>query len=340
MSDDRVIDAEVLEVEHETALVITSPRPAELSRELAEKSRKADEYAVDADAEATRKAYTSDFRHFVTWCDGHGLGYLPADPETIVLYLTDLAEEFKTSTMQRRLSSISVAHRRAGLTPPTASPRVARVWKGIRNRKGTKQDAKKAADAPMIRRFLSGLPDNSVRGLRDRAVILTGFYGAFRRSELVSLTVEDVVTVEEGLTIHLRRSKTDQEGEGRTIGIPYGPDPSTCPVRALLRWIDVAGITSGPIFRSIHKSGSVQSLPLSGRDVARIVKSAAAAAGLDPVEFAGHSLRSGFATSAARAGASDRAIMKQTGHKTRVMVDRYVQAATVFEDNAAGMVTL
>ena len=212
MSDDRVIDAEVLEVEHETALVITSPRPAELSRELAEKSRKADEYAVDADAEATRKAYTSDFRHFVTWCDGHGLGYLPADPETIVLYLTDLAEEFKTSTMQRRLSSISVAHRRAGLTPPTASPRVARVWKGIRNRKGTKQDAKKAADAPMIRRFLSGLPDNSVRGLRDRVVILTGFYGAFRRSELVSLTVEDVVTVEEGLTIHLRRSKTDQEG--------------------------------------------------------------------------------------------------------------------------------
>lgn len=340
MSDDRIHDAEILEIEHETGLVTTSPHSAELSTDLAEKSRKADEFAEDADADATQRAYSTDFRHFASWCESYGLAFLPAAPETVARYLADLSGQYKVSTIQRRLSSISVVHRRAGHLSPTTSERVARVWKGMRKKKTMKQESKKAAEAPTIRRFLSTMPSDSLRGLRDRAVILVGFFGAFRRSELVSLTTEDVEQTEEGLTIYLRRSKTDQEGEGRAIGIPYGTDAGTCPVRALLQWIDRAGIESGPIFRSIHRSGSIQPRALSGRDVARIVKRAAERAGLDPEQFAGHSLRSGFATSAARAGASDRSIMKQTGHKTRAMVDRYVQAATVFDDNAAGMVTL
>jgi integrase len=190
-----------------------------------------------------------------------------------------------------------------------------------------------------LRRMIVGLPE-SLLGERDRALLLVCFAGAFRRSELVSLDVADVSFTRDGLVIHLRRSKTDQEGEGRTIGIPRGSRPMTCPVRALKEWLDFSGITAGPLFRPVNRHGQVLATRLSDRGVARVVQRAAAAAGLDPTDVAGHSLRAGLATSAAAAGVSERAIMAQTGHKSLPMVRRYIRDGSLFIENAAAGVGL
>jgi integrase len=187
--------------------------------------------------------------------------------------------------------------------------------------------------------MIVGLPE-SLLGERDRALLLVCFAGAFRRSELVSLDVADVSFTRDGLVIRLRRSKTDQEGEGRTIGIPYGSRPMTCPVRALKEWLDFSGITAGPLFRPVNRHGQVLATRLSDRGVARVVQRAAAAAGLDPTDVAGHSLRAGLATSAAAAGVSERAIMAQTGHKSLPMVRRYIRDGSLFIENAAAGVGL
>jgi integrase len=158
--------------------------------------------------------------------------------------------------------------------------------------------------------------DDGLIGCRDRALVLLGFAGAFRRSELVALEVADCVFGREGLTVLLRRSKTDQDGQGRKVGIPYGSNPETCPMRVLQRWLEQSGVTTGPVFRSLNRHGQVQPAGLSGIDVARVVKKLAERAGLDPAKFAGHSLRAGHATAAAIAGASERSIMNQTGHRS------------------------
>jgi integrase len=171
-------------------------------------------------------------------------------------------------------------------------------------------------------------------GARDRALLLVGFAGAFRRSELVGLTVADAAFSSEGLTITLRRSKTDQEGQGRKVGLPYGSTAATCPVRALQAWLDAAAVTAGPLFRSVDRHGNVGGA-LGDRDVARIVKRVAEAAGIDPANVAGHSLRAGLATTAAKAGKAAHVIMKQTGHRSVAMVQRYVRDAELFSDNAA-----
>jgi len=171
-------------------------------------------------------------------------------------------------------------------------------------------------------------------------LILLGFAGAFRRSELVSLDVEDCTFGKDGLTITLRRSKTDQEGFGRKIGIPYGSNPSTCPIRTTQSWIEHAGIVTGPIFRSIHRHGRIQPGRLAGADVARVMKKLAERAGLDPLKYAGHSLRAGHATSAAIAGASERSIMNQTGHRSVQMLRRYIRDANLFRENSAGKLGL
>jgi integrase len=180
--------------------------------------------------------------------------------------------------------------------------------------------------------------DEGLIGARDRALVLLGFAGAFRRSELVGLDIADCAFGRDGLTVTLRRSKTDQEGQGRRIGIPYGANPETCPVRCVQAWIEQAA--TGPLFRSINRHGQVQQQRLSGNDVARIVKKLATRAGLDATTYAGHSLRAGHATSAAAAGASERAIMRQTGHRSVQMVRRYIRAGTLFSDNSAGKLGL
>jgi integrase len=213
------------------------------------------------------------------------------------------------------------------------------ILKGIRRTKGTAQTAKAPAVVPVLIAMVETLPDTLI-GIRDRALLLVGFAGAFRRSELVSLDVADLQFAQEGAILQLRRSKTDQEAAGRRIGIPYGVREGTCPVLALQDWLDAAGVTDGPLFRPLSRWGQVQAERLSDKAVARVVKKAAEAAGLDPTRFSGHSLRAGLATAAATAGVGERSIMNQTGHKTERMVRRYIREGSLFRDNAAGQVGL
>jgi integrase len=213
------------------------------------------------------------------------------------------------------------------------------VAKGIRRVKGTTQRQAAPAVVDVMRQMVRQLPD-SLSGQRDRALLLLGFAGAFRRSELVSLTVADVRFTGEGLVVQLKKSKTDQEGEDTRKGIPLGTWPETCPVRALKAWLKAARITEGPIFRPVDRHGHIGAQALSGGAVSAIVKKWAGKAGFDEGEFSGHSLRAGLATSAASMGVSDRAIAKQTGHKSRRVLERYIREGQLFRDNAAGSVGL
>jgi integrase len=204
---------------------------------------------------------------------------------------------------------------------------------------GTAPAQKAPALTADIRTMVDAAGDSTI-GARDRALILLGFAGAFRRSELVGLDVEDCAFGKDGLTVTLRRSKTDQEGVGRRVGIPYGSNPETCPVRTMQVWMEQAGITAGPLFRSINRHGHVGPGRLSGIDVARVVKKLAQRAGLDSAKFAGHSLRAGHATSSAIGGASERSIMNQTGHRSVQMVRRYIRDGSLFRENSAGKLGL
>jgi integrase len=210
---------------------------------------------------------------------------------------------------------------------------VGQVRTGIRRQRGVAPQQKAPLLAGELKDVVAALP-HSLLGVRDRSLLLLGFAGAFRRGELVAIAVEDLTWTPEGVKVLLRRSKTDQEGVGRSVGIPRGGD--ACPVEALRAWLEASGIAAGPIFREVDRHGRIGAQALTGGSVARVVKRAAAAAGLDPTELAGHSLRSGLATSAAHAGATERAIMRQTGHRSAEMVRRYIRDAEVLgDDNAA-----
>jgi site-specific recombinase XerD len=297
-------------------------------------------YAEQSLSQNTRRAYTSDWSHFTAWCAGVGFDPLPAAPETVALYITSLVEQGrKASTVQRRLTAISQAHKTAGYATPTTSPGVRAVWSGIRREHGTAQAGKAPVMTADLRAMVETLPD-SLSGLRDQALLLVGFAGGFRRSELVALDTTDVQETADGLVVTIRRSKTDQDGQGRRIGLPYGSNPATCPVRALRAWYAASGITAGPLFRPINRHGQLQGRRLTAQSVALVVKRVAEAAGLDPARFSGHSLRSGLATSAAAAGVSERSIMNQTGHKSVVMVRKYIREGSLFRDNAAAGVGL
>jgi site-specific recombinase XerD len=296
-------------------------------------------YIASAKAPATLRAYRSDWAHFHTWCDTHDRDALPAEPETVALYLSDLARVAKPATLQRRLSSISQAHQAAGHPTPTVEPVVRAVHAGIRRSKGTAPTVKAPAVTGELRAMVTALPED-LRGVRDRAMLLVGFAAALRRSELVALDRPDVAETPEGLVVTLRRSKTDQEGGGRKIGVPYGSHPATCPMRALRAWTELAAIVDGPLFLTIDRAGRLGDTRASDRAVARAVQRAAHAAGLDPARYAGHSLRAGLATSAAAAGASERSIMNQTGHKSLPILRRYIRDGSLFTDNAAAAVGL
>jgi integrase len=296
----------------------------------------------------------------------------------VAAFIAECASTLKVGSVQRRLNAIAEAHKAVGLESPTHSPIVANTMKGIRRTKGVAPAQKSAALTDDIRAMVEAT-DSGLIGMRDRALILLGFAGAFRRSELVGLSVEDCEFGNDGLTVTLRRSKTDQTGAGRKIGVPYGSNPETCPVRAMQAWIEelqgadarcrvatpesnalpdssalsghVHGRTqppSGPaslyspklLFRSITRHGQIQPSGLSGGDVARVVKKLAERAGLDAAKYAGHSLRAGHATSAAIAGASERSIMNQTGHRSVQMVRRYIRDGSLFRENSAGKLGL
>ena len=260
-------------------------------------------YARQAKAESTRRAYACDWADFAGWCRANGRMALPAEPETVALYVTALADARKVATLQRRIAAISQAHQFAGHASPTREVVLRTVMAGIRRAKGTAQTGKRPILTEDLRLLIAQLPETAA-GRRDRALLLLGFAGGFRRSELVSLNLADLTFTREGLVVKLRRSKTDPEGQGREVGIPYGSNPETCPIRVLQSWLEQAGIGSGPVFRSLNRHGQVQPGRLSPIAVARVVKKLAMRAGLDPAKFAEHSLRAGHANSAAISGAS------------------------------------
>jgi integrase len=245
---------------------------------------------------------------------------------------------YKASTINRRTSSIARAHRLAGFPTPLSG--IAReTISGIRRTLGIAQAQATPITLSNLKAMIKGLP-NDIRGARDQALLLVGFAGALRRSELVGLDVADVTLTDDGTLLTLRRSKTDQEGEGRQVGIPYGSRRETCPVRSLQHWIEISKVDEGPIFRPIGKNGRVGTTRLSDRSVALVIQRSAKRAELDPRSFSGHSLRAGLATSAAAAGVSEHDIARTTGHRSVAVLRRYVRTATVFERNAAAAVGL
>lgn len=299
----------------------------------------AEDYAAAARAPATIAAYRRDWAHFERWCTEQHLTALPADPGTVALYVADLAATYKPSTITRRLASISVVHGAAGHLSPTRDPRVQTVTRGVRRRLGTAQVEARPLGLGDLRQVLAHLPD-SPSGARDRALLLVGFAGAFRRSELVALHVDGLERRDEGLVVRLRSSKTDPEAAGRQVAIPYGSDRYTCPVTAVDAWLDLAAIISGPLFRSVDRHGNVSDHGLSGQSVSLILRRAAERAGLSSSGLSGHSLRAGFATTAAANGASEASIARQTGHRSMDILRRYVRHGTVFTDNAVTKVGL
>jgi site-specific recombinase XerD len=290
-------------------------------------------WASEAFAKNTQRAYRTDWNHFADWCDAQDRVDLPAEPATLAAYVDALAATHKASTIQRHLVSISKAHRARGVDTPTTDPLVKLAWRAVRRRIGVAQEGKAPLLTNDVRAMVAQLPATRT-GLRDRALLLVGFSGAFRRSELVALTRRDLEFTSDGVTVRVRRSKTDPEARGRKLGIPFGRSEATCPVRALRAWLDSAKITTGPVFRGVRR-GRVARTALSDKAVAFVVKRAALAVGLDPARYAGHSLRAGLATAAAIGGASERSIMKQTGHQSEKMVRRYIRDAELYRDNAA-----
>ena len=290
------------------------------------------EYAHAEKAVATRRAYRTDFRIFRAWCDSRGALALPADASAVAAFLAhEATRNVRPSTIGRRLAAIRYAHKLAALTTPTDDERVRATLRGIRRTLGTAAVKKTPATAERVI-AMAPLPGARLSSMRDRALLLLGFAGAFRRSELAALNFEDLEETEEGLRITIRHSKTDQERRGVVIAIPWGR--VACPVKALKAWLHATGITNGPVFRPIAKGERLLDSRLTDRSVAKIVKAHAARAGLDPSQFAGHSLRSGFLTSAAAHGASIFKMADQSRHKSMDTLRGYVRDAEIFKDHA------
>ena len=285
-------------------------------------------------AASTRKAYETDFRLFKAWCDARGVRSLPAAPETVAAYVAAEASRSRPSTLGRRLAALRYAHKLAGLPLPTDSEAVKPTMRGIRRTCGSARVRKAPAVAAKMLGMIAAAPTN-LAGMRDHALLLLGFAGAFRRSELVALDLADIAETEAGLRVIIRQSKTDQEGQGATIAIARGD--FACPVKALRAWLDAAGITAGPLFRPINKADRVAQARLTDRSVANIVKAYAERAGFDASTFSGHSLRSGFLTSAAAKGASIFKMMDVSRHKSVDILRGYVRDAELFKDRGAGL---
>ena len=298
-------------------------------------------YIQAAKAPSTLRAYRSDWRDFERWCVSRGAVSLPAVPETVALYLAALAEDHRPATLGRRLTSITKAHEAAGFPSPATVKHVAvgETLKGIRRVHGTAQVGKAALVTADIQKIVAHTTERLLE-LRDRALTLVGYCGALRRSEIAALWMTGLQRPDEGMVLTLRRSKTDQEGKGRQVAIPRGAHPDTCPVRALERWVQAAGIKEGAVFRAVDRHGNVQPGPLHPNSVGEILKRAVVRAGYEPESYAGHSLRAGFCTQAARNRATAFDIMRQTGHKSVAIVSRYIREAELFLDSPASKLGL
>ena len=294
-------------------------------------------------ANNTLRAYKSDFKDFGAFCAKHGLNSLPTKPKIVSLYLTHLSKNSKISTLRRILVSISMVHKLKGHYLDTKHPIIVENLMGIRRVKGSIQKGKKPILINHLKLVINAINEKKIeenKKLRDKSIILIGFSGGFRRSELISIDYEDLEFVPEGLKISIRRSKTDQFGEGMIKGIPYFSNEIYCPIVNLKKWLDISKIKSGPIFRRFSKGSSLTNARLSDQSVVLLMKEYLNLAGIENKNYAGHSLRSGFATVAAEAGADERSIMAMTGHKTTQMVRRYIKEANLFKNNALNKVKL
>ena len=281
-------------------------------------------------ANNTLRAYQSDYRDFSLFCSKNGLSSMPTQPKIIALYITHLSKFSKFSTLKRRIASISVIHKLKGHYLDTKHPIIMENLHGIKRTLGSRQKAKKPLLINSLKKIIKAIDQEKKESNRDRALILIGFAGGFRRSELVSILKEDVELVDEGLKILIKKSKTDQSGEGSVKAIPYFQNQEFCPVIALKKYMSLKKFNSN----------SEKIFKLSDKSVALIIKKYAQIAGLDPTKYAGHSLRSGFATTAAEFGAEERNIMTMTGHKTTQMVRRYIQEANLFKNNALNKIEI
>ena len=288
-------------------------------------------------AKNTLRAYKSDFKDFGSFCSKHGLNSLPSEPKIVSLYLTHLSKNSKLSTLRRRLVSISMVHKLKGHYLDTKHPIIVENLMGIRRVKGSFQKGKKPIlinDLKLIIDVINDQKIEEIKKLRDKTIILIGFGGGFRRSELISIDHEDLEFVPEGLKITIRKSKTDQFGEGMIKGLPYFNNEIYCPVKNLEKWLEISKIKSGPIFKRFAKGLSLTDKRLTDQSVVLLIKEYLNLAGIDNKNFSGHSLRSGFATVAAESGADERSIMAMTGHKTTQMVRRYIKEVNIFKNNA------
>lgn len=292
-----------------------------------------------ATAPGTRRVYRGKLRLFLAWCQSEGLAALPASPETVAAYVLSLAQRgVSCSTISLALAAISAAHRAAGLESPTTALIVSKAVKGYRRKHGVAPHKAAAATGDIVKQMIRALlREDSLRNIRDAAMLSFGFAGAFRRSELVGLDLNclswDFRDGREVVLASIRRSKTDQEGAGMVKAIFATDDVATSPTLLLRRWLDAAGISAGPVFRRVRKGGQVQETRLGDQSVRAAIQRAARLAGLS-MELSAHSLRSGFITSAIRRGMTERSVMNQTGHKSTSVMRGYYERESAVEDNA------
>ena len=295
-------------------------------------------------ANNTVRAYKSDFDDFGLFCAQNGFKSLPSDPKVVSLYLTHLStKDVKMSTLKRRLVSIGVIHKLKGHYLDTKHPSIIENMMGIKRRKGSIQKGKKPLlinNLKILINVIDKKNNEEIKKLRDRSIILIGFSGGFRRNEIVSLDYDDLEFVQEGLKISLKKSKTDQFGEGSVKGLPYFENSKYCPVISIKKWIEISKISSGAIFRRFIKGSKLSHNRLTDQSVALLIKHYLKLAGIESKNYSGHSLRSGFATSAAESGAEERSIMAMTGHKSTEMVRRYIKEANLFKNNALNKINI
>jgi len=294
-------------------------------------------------ANNTLRAYKSDFKDFGAFCVKHGFKSLPSEPKIVSLYITHLSKNSKISTLRRRLVSISMVHKLKGHYLDTKHPIIVENLMGIRRVKGSIQIGKKPILINHLKLIINAIDNQNneeIKKLRDKTLILVGFGGGFRRTELISIDHEDLEFVPEGLKIIIKRSKTDQFGEGMIKGLPYFDNEIYCPVKNLQKWLEISKIKSGPIFRRFSRGLTLTNKRLTDQSVVLLIKEYLNLAGIENKNFAGHSLRSGFATVAAESGADERSIMSMTGHKSTQMVRRYIREANIFKNNALSKIKI
>ena len=292
----------------------------------------------------TIRAYKSDFKDFCLFCAKHSFKALPTEPKIIALYLTYLSsKDAKMSTLKRRLVSISMMHKLKGHYLDNKHPVIIENLMGIKRTKGSIQRGKKPILINHLKAIINVINEEKIeeiKKIRDKTIILVGFGGGFRRTELISIDHEDLEFVTEGVKITIKRSKTDQFGEGMTKGLPYFANETYCPVTHLKKWIEISNIKDGPIFRRFAKGCSLTSSRLTDQSVVLLIKKYLELAGIENKNYSGHSLRSGFATASAESGADERSIMAMTGHKTTQMVRRYIKEANLFKNNALSKIKI